>query len=304
KNLPISYFDAPTLKITSTTQLNDPFEEIIDEESMSLALDKYEDTDPVSIFCKKDEQLLSIFNEVSFSTMVEMTGIISLTETPRNLLMWSHYADQHKGICIGYKSNFLEHMENRVHPSLPVAFKPHKINYDNCRYDRHTDMFSGMDVTELRKNILMKSLLTKGDDWIYEKEYRCIVPLQFHDQIKCISDKKADYYQGQLDDVVVIDEDTFKVETDIDGLSQNNYAMLSDELMLTLNINPSSIVSVYVGWKSNHIENMKLHDKICKNNQLSHIKMFQVTPSRTKFELNIIPFSEFNIFDNITLPNT
>lgn len=294
KNLPNSYFDDPTLKISSTTQLNDPFEEIIDDESMSLALDKYEDSDPVSIFCKRDENLLSVFNEVSFSSMIENIGIISLTETPRNLLMWSHYADQHKGICIGYKSNLLDHMADRSHPSLPVAFKPQKINYDNCRYDRYTDIFNGMDMIELRKNIVMKSLLTKGDDWIYEKEHRCIIPLQLHEEIKCMGDNNSSHYKNELEDVIVIDEKTFKVEPDVHSTFENNYAMFCDDLMFTLKIAPSSIVSIYVGWKSNHAKNMELYDKISNDDRLSHIKMYQVMPSRTKFELNIMPFSDLN----------
>src|SRR6266849_2373668 len=32
----------------------------------------------------------------------QMVGILSLTETPDNLLMWSHYADQHRGIVLEF----------------------------------------------------------------------------------------------------------------------------------------------------------------------------------------------------------
>jgi hypothetical protein len=28
-------------------------------------------------------------------------GILTLSETDMNILMWSHYADEHKGVCIG-----------------------------------------------------------------------------------------------------------------------------------------------------------------------------------------------------------
>ena len=34
-------------------------------------------------------------------------GILSLTSKPDNITMWSHYADSHKGICVGLDKNIL-----------------------------------------------------------------------------------------------------------------------------------------------------------------------------------------------------
>lgn len=42
------------------------------------------------------------FNDYGKEVVYKQFGIYSLTSKSDNLLMWSHYADSHKGFCVGF----------------------------------------------------------------------------------------------------------------------------------------------------------------------------------------------------------
>lgn len=73
-------------------------------------------------------------------------AITSYSETPLNLLMWSHYADEYKGVVIGFNAqhSFFKNLYRvrYVEKILNESFQPH------------------IDI------------LQKGNVWIYEKEWR------------------------------------------------------------------------------------------------------------------------------------
>ena len=69
--------------------------------------------------------------------------------------MWSHYAKEHKGICIGFNTKmsfFRFAWQVRYREDFPIVTKP-------------------MDDNE---KVLEKTLLTKADCWSYEREWRVI----------------------------------------------------------------------------------------------------------------------------------
>lgn len=87
----------------------------------------------------------------------KLFGIFSTTSKNDNLLMWSHYADSHRGFCIGFDKFILFPL---IHASLgPVLYETEfpKIG-----------MFDRSDGT------LTRILSTKSIDWKYEDEYRFI----------------------------------------------------------------------------------------------------------------------------------
>src|ERR1035437_8762048 len=55
----------------------------------------------------QDETHIEKFNETNRADIDKTFGIISLTPKPLNYLMWSHYADSHRGFCIGFDSKIL-----------------------------------------------------------------------------------------------------------------------------------------------------------------------------------------------------
>ncbi|MFZ1683377.1 MAG: DUF2971 domain-containing protein [Candidatus Zixiibacteriota bacterium] len=96
-------------------------------------------------------------------------GIFPVTPVNDSVLMWSHYADSHKGFCIGYsmpglidefdrleaeESTFISHFRVRYVPDLPV-----------------------LDVTDHSDpNWLWRQFITKADYWSYETEHRFLLP--------------------------------------------------------------------------------------------------------------------------------
>lgn len=93
-------------------------------------------------------------------------GVVSLAARATCPLMWSHYGDQHRGICIGY--------------SVPAnaARDIHKVKYGGSRLVKASDivaMQSGNDIA--RSSIDEAVLLRKAGSWRYEREWRLIGPL-------------------------------------------------------------------------------------------------------------------------------
>jgi hypothetical protein len=79
--------------------------------------------------------------------------IYCLTPIPESTLMWSHYGDNHRGICLEFGT------ETRLFGSaIKVAY---------CKdYPKWSAHVLAADPTQV--------LLTKSDDWAYEHEYRIL----------------------------------------------------------------------------------------------------------------------------------
>lgn len=96
------------------------------------------------------------------------SGIFCLAGLATCPLMWSHYGDQHRGICIGY--------------SVPPGAAVHKVSYGGSRLiqaSKVAAMLAGNDGA--RRQVDDAVLLRKASPWRYEREWRLIGPqgLQF-----------------------------------------------------------------------------------------------------------------------------
>ncbi|NNB51406.1 DUF2971 domain-containing protein [Pseudomonas fragi] len=89
----------------------------------------------------------------------DITRFVSLSRNNSNLLMWSHYADSHKGFCIGFTKN-----DNYFKKALSV------------RYRRFRSSFNGADMNITKSiNITKQIALEKAIDWAYEEEERLFI---------------------------------------------------------------------------------------------------------------------------------
>jgi len=126
------------------------------------------------------EQVIEIFkkavrhsNEKLINDMLKQfrrnVSILSLSETPTSLLMWSHYSDSHKGFVIEYDYSRISYNDPNKRFCFPVFYSPKPRNI--TRYlsrGLHNDF-----------NNLFGSYqaLLKSDAWSYEQEWRIIVLL-------------------------------------------------------------------------------------------------------------------------------
>lgn len=92
-------------------------------------------------------------------------GILCFSSRGNCPLMWSHYADEHHGICIGY--------------SIPHDFpvEVHPVSYGGSRVINASDIEGMITGDSAKQKIVDKSLLfSKSIDWNYEDEWRMIGP--------------------------------------------------------------------------------------------------------------------------------
>lgn len=114
--------------------------------------------------------------------------ICSFTVDNDNLLMWSHYADEHKGFCIEYDiSDFRTCLDfrNRLYPVIYTSelFKPQN-------YDFKKDEFWALE--------LIASLF-KAVEWSYEKEFRYIEPGGIDNDFYKMPKPSAIYFGSRYD---------------------------------------------------------------------------------------------------------
>lgn len=91
-------------------------------------------------------------------------GILSLSETPTDLLMWAHYAANHTGFVI--------ELDDRH--SWFWAQRPEGDDCGNLRKVTYSDQPSSLNLAELKAH---EVFYTKGKKWEYEREWRIIRPL-------------------------------------------------------------------------------------------------------------------------------
>ncbi len=89
----------------------------------------------------------------------EILGILSLTEKPDNLLMWSHYASNHEGFVIGFDSTH-KYFDQRKSTKDELRHL-RKVEYRAKRPNAPLTALDGVDV-----------FLVKSKEWEYEQEWR------------------------------------------------------------------------------------------------------------------------------------
>ncbi len=94
----------------------------------------------------------------------ELIGILCLSESPDNLLMWAHYADSHRGFVIEFDErapffNRRVNDEDELRHLRRVAYSPTRPS---------------LTLSDLND---FSPFMIKGTDWEYEAEWRMILPL-------------------------------------------------------------------------------------------------------------------------------
>jgi len=117
--------------------------------------------------------LLDVFRPIvqaGISDFANKIGILSLTETPDNLLMWAHYASSHEGFVLGFDNQ---------HPYFDCRKGPgDELHY--LRKVKYVDQRPNLPMIELTGDDV---LLTKSSQWAYENEWRILRPLQEADEV-------------------------------------------------------------------------------------------------------------------------
>jgi hypothetical protein len=192
------------IRFTQPHYLNDPFEsnpvvtgsEATDEDWERIA----------EIECRRNGLNLADFKHMTkkdvrdrmFPEMWEImkaafhytSGILSLTEDPLNVLMWSHYANNHQGFVVGFNSE---------HPFFPRSDKPYIVNSLN-----KVEYAEKRPVSTLEKFSLKNMFFTKSMPWSYEKEWRMFKNISTADQTFVDGEVALFSYPKEIIDFVLL----------------------------------------------------------------------------------------------------
>ena len=123
------------LHISNIMDLNDPFEFLG--------------------FNLSDKHVRNIFTRQKRS-LSKTHGLLCFSESWQSPAQWAHYADKHKGLCLGFDI---------------INTKLRKVRYVENR-------FRSPKNKEDANNFMDKLLTRKFLHWKYEQEYRCFEPLR------------------------------------------------------------------------------------------------------------------------------
>jgi DUF2971 family protein len=92
------------------------------------------------------------------SALSLVVGVCCFTLHPNRMLMWSHYGDQHRGVCVGFDRDILLEMVPKNDSGHPLYHEVKKVEYTGVR--------PGDDDRDC--------LFKKSDEWRDEDEYRIV----------------------------------------------------------------------------------------------------------------------------------
>jgi hypothetical protein len=102
-------------------------------------------------------QIARSFPPVLWKRIESEAGILSLTSQPADILMWAHYADMHRGVCIELDTTLAEDFFDEVQP---------------VRYAHDIPVVDAFKFLE--EETASAVFLTKSDHWKYEQEWRVV----------------------------------------------------------------------------------------------------------------------------------
>lgn len=157
------------LWFAAPTSFNDPFDcqindqtnwtdESIREYVRKTALVTGENID-VDDVVRKNKINPGSFNEFftkHLKNILSKQGVACFLPNPDNILLWAHYSDSHKGVCLKFD---ITKDENLFATTFPVQYSN---DYPNFNY-----------LTE-REQLVNKAMLTKSIHWKYENEIRVL----------------------------------------------------------------------------------------------------------------------------------
>lgn len=140
-----------TLTVCRPIKLNDPYDTLLLKWG-EIARQNKSKKPHTSILCDS----FNAYRIRSFCKLKDKNGRLAVN----NVLMWSHYADEHRGFCIEYKfdKNFFVTEDRRT------------FRFKDIQYHNHEEPLN-LDTSSINTN---DALCAKLEDWAYENEARLI----------------------------------------------------------------------------------------------------------------------------------
>ncbi|MBY7943947.1 DUF2971 domain-containing protein [Vibrio fluvialis] len=294
------FFEEYSLRFTSYKSLNDPFECLpaisdLKEVGAKIGLgdlgqiDSFLDSyhpDPNSIGPRTSSEY---YRKLMGAHDEGLWGILSLSLTKKDILLWSHYADEHRGIAIEFNGehDFFSNTDDTISS---------RVDYSKSRKLEDNRLFDAINVGKFFK---------KYSSWRYEKEYRVLKRLPKADRI-CFLNKKhlVKAFQALKYDPVLrkfvsnhliplwkkqnptrVDKgEGYRIE-DLTQLCPKRLQDLSARVPSTLflfDVPFEAITAVYLGFRISDKDKSEI-ECLLKN---THVKIYKSTMDEEHFKLN------------------
>lgn len=163
-----------TVWLSSPTAFNDPFDCAITlsrdklKESLDHAIAEIASRNNIpreqianhDKIIDQDEHAYELLR-ASLKNTMQRIGVLCFSATPSEILMWSHYANNHKGFCVEYDFSEDSHLR--------------KIAQPVC----YSETIPALSLANLpdgaESNFLDVCIFTKAKQWQYEQEWRVIM---------------------------------------------------------------------------------------------------------------------------------
>jgi hypothetical protein len=95
------------------------------------------------------------FRRTYHETVTSHVGVLCLSEVHDDILMWAHYADSHRGVCLVFN------------PAEPFFTTAQPVHY--CEERPYVN-----PLTHAQDQMLDSAMFTKSNHWSYEREWRIL----------------------------------------------------------------------------------------------------------------------------------
>ncbi|WP_310441530.1 DUF2971 domain-containing protein [Sulfurimonas sp.] len=157
-------FENQTLRFSNPLSFNDPFElkpniSKLTDSSNHLVINTVSDLLNGSGQAQK-------FHDGLVSNLSNGIGILCLSAKKDNLLMWAHYAEEHRGIVIEFDQEHEFFYKPKSSKKIGLLFGLEEVNYVDTRPSIESEEWLNKE-----------TFFTKGKHWYYEEEYRMVLLL-------------------------------------------------------------------------------------------------------------------------------
>ena len=112
--------------------------------------------------------------ETQTKNTIDEALVSCFSKNSKSLLMWAHYADKHKGVCIEYErpvsSDFVDMIYSEKRPKLRLE--------SLTRYIAAVSVVGKDYSQEIQRKMFLEAMepfITKSKEWEYEQEVRCLI---------------------------------------------------------------------------------------------------------------------------------
>ncbi|WP_193588436.1 DUF2971 domain-containing protein [Yersinia hibernica] len=236
-----------------------------------------------------------------------------MTTDKENIYMWSHYADNHKGVMIEFtfdenEAESLFHGSANVYKNSPTkpatGFYHAPVNY---KKSRRTKTSNG-DI----ENIINTLYFRKSIDWDKESEYRFILPFTESHEVLLTQDgldnllKHIDFHGFKEQFIKSNDSKGHIFKIDSSGISEllkphhlnifhEIWKLEGSDCMFVMKMNTDRLTGIYFGCRSNinkceHINNTSYFDGRFYSLRSDSIRgIHQASVDDNEFKINFSP---------------